>query len=52
MGGATGIRDLRITDDEESCLYNLQGQRVYTPLPGQIYVIKKNGTTKKYMMNP
>ena len=50
MGGATGIRDLRITDDEESCLYNLQGQRVYTPLPGQIYIVKKkDGTFKKYV---
>ena len=50
MGGTTGIRNLRMTDDEESYLYNLQGQRVYTPLPGQIYIVKKkDGTFKKYV---
>lgn len=51
MGGATGIQDLRILDDDgESCLYNLQGQRVYIPLPGRVYIVKKkNGTTYKYM---
>ena len=50
MGGATAIRNIRITDDEESCLYNLRGQRVYIPLPGQIYIVKKkDGTFKKYV---
>ena len=50
MGGATAIRDLRLANDEESYLYNLQGQRVYIPLPGQIYIVKKkDGTIKKYV---
>lgn len=50
MGGATGIRNLHMSNDEESYLYNLQGQRVYIPLPGQIYIVKKkDGTFKKYV---
>ncbi len=53
MGGSTGIRDLRMSDDAESCFYNLQGQRVYIPLPGHIYIVKKkDGTFKKYVKTP
>ncbi|MBR1546736.1 MAG: M6 family metalloprotease domain-containing protein [Prevotella sp.] len=51
MGGVTGIHDLRVLDEDGvSCLYNLQGQRVYIPLPGRVYVVKKkDGTTYKYI---
>lgn len=51
MGGATGLHDLRVLDEDGvSCLYNLQGQRVYTPLPGRVYVVKKkDGKTYKYI---
>ena len=53
MKGETGINQLHLQEkDGASAIYDLTGKRVYTPLPGQIYVIKKNGTTKKYMMNP
>lgn len=50
MGGATGIGDIRPDDGNGvSCVYDLQGQRVYTPLPGRVYVMKKDGTTYKYI---
>ncbi len=50
MGGSTDIRDLRMPNDEESYLYNLQGQRVDIPQSGQIYIVKKkDGTFKKYV---
>ena len=53
MKGETGINQLHLQEnDGTSAIYDLTGKRVYTTLPGQIYVIKKNGTTKKYMMNP
>ena len=53
MGGATGINDLRISDENgESCIYDLSGKRVYIPSPGQMYIVKKNGVTRKYVMTP
>jgi hypothetical protein len=53
MGGTTGINDLRILDENgESCIYDLSGKRVYIPFPGRMYIIKKNGVTKKYVMTP
>jgi len=53
MGGATGINDLRISDEKgESCIYDLSGKRVYIPSPGQMYIVKKNGVTRKYVLNP
>ena len=51
MGGTTGIRHLPIAgDNDASCLYNLQGQRINIPKPGNLYIVKKNnGTTYKYI---
>ncbi|MBQ9230902.1 MAG: M6 family metalloprotease domain-containing protein [Prevotella sp.] len=49
---STGISTPYLLKDEDgvSCLYNLQGQRVYIPLPGRVYVVKKkDGTTYKYI---
>ena len=51
MGGTTGIRHIPIAgDNDASCLYNLQGQRINIPKPGNLYIVKKNnGTTYKYI---
>ena len=51
MGGTTGIRHLPMAgDNDASCLYNLQGQRINIPKPGNLYIVKKNnGTTYKYI---
>ena len=56
---AKPITNIQMTDDglisfdgdnDASCLYNLQGQRINIPKPGNLYIVKKNnGTTYKYI---
>lgn len=38
------------TSDEAPVYYNLQGEQVTTPLPGQIYIVRQNGTTTKRLL--
>lgn len=44
--------DIAIDDvsDEAPVYYNLQGEKVATPLPGNIYIVRQNGNTTKRLL--
>ncbi len=48
----TGIITPHVILDTDSSIYDLSGQRVYIPLPGNIYIVKKNGIIKKIVAKP
>lgn len=48
---ASGIEDIVISpadeNDSPASFYNLQGQRIESPAPGAVYIMKKGSTVKK-----
>ncbi len=50
---ASASSDYIATDDvsdEAPVYYNLQGEKVATPLPGNIYIVRQNGNTTKRLL--